>query len=103
MSALQKAGFLSVVTLCGVYVYFFLSAPQGWPALRETWQEIRRMQLRNAELERDVEQRAARIQRLKDSPAEQELEIRKRLKMLRPGETTFIIPHKPDPAGDSNP
>ncbi|MCC6392852.1 MAG: septum formation initiator family protein [Bryobacterales bacterium] len=103
MSALQKAGFLSVLTVCGVYVYMALRGPQGLPALQEKWQEIRRMQQRNAELERDVEQRAARIQRLKESPAEQELEIRKRLKMLRPGETTFIIPNKPAPADDSKP
>ncbi|MBI3681831.1 MAG: septum formation initiator family protein [Acidobacteria bacterium] len=95
MSALGKAGVVAVVTLSSVYVYMALRGPQGIPALQEKWQEIRAMQQRNADLSREVQMRNERIRRLKESPAEQELEIRKRLKLLRPGETTFIIPETP--------
>ena len=38
---------------------------------------------------------AARIRRLEESPSEQEMEIRKQLKLLKPGETTFILPDGP--------
>ncbi|HUQ95688.1 MAG TPA: septum formation initiator family protein [Bryobacteraceae bacterium] len=95
MSALHKAGVFTVLTLSSVYAYIALRGPQGLPVLQEKWQEIREMQQHNADLKRDVDARAERIRRLKESPAEQELKIRERLKMLRPGETIFIIPKKP--------
>ncbi len=85
-------GFLAVLTLSSVYVYVALRGPQGLPALRERWQEIRRLQTENAEISREVQMRTERISRLRDNPAEQELEIRKRLKLQRKNETTFITP-----------
>ena len=39
-----------------------------------------------------TEYKKERIERLKNDPKEQELEIRRRLKLLRPGETSFILP-----------
>jgi tRNA A37 threonylcarbamoyladenosine synthetase subunit TsaC/SUA5/YrdC len=36
----------------------------------------------------------ARIERLRVSAAEQENEIRRRLKLLKPGEKTFILPEE---------
>ena len=86
---------VSVLALSSAYVYVALRGPQGIPALQEKWREIRELQKTNADLKREVETRAERIKKLQESPAEQELEIRKRLKMLRPGETTFIIPNTP--------
>ena len=40
------------------------------------------------------DERKLRIQRLESSSSEQEVEIRKQLKLQRPGETTFILPDK---------
>ena len=37
----------------------------------------------------------ASLERLKHNSMEQEMEIRKQLKLLRPGETTFILPEAP--------
>ena len=55
--------------------------------------------------------RRDRIKKLESSPSEQELEIRKKLKLLRPGETSFILPEQPkqpsdqptDPASSDHP
>jgi hypothetical protein len=63
--------------------------------LLEKRQEIRLWQERNAALDRDNQLRRERLRRLEESPSEQELEIRKQLKLLRPGETTFILPEAP--------
>jgi hypothetical protein len=65
------------------------------PALMERRREVRRLEERNADLAHENELRRERLKRLQDSPSEQEMEIRKQLKLLRPGETTFILPDAP--------
>lgn len=57
--------------------------------------EIRQLEEQNATLAHEIEMRKERIKRLEDSASEQEMEIRKQLKLLRPGETTFILPDPP--------
>ena len=82
-----------------VYGWIAIRGPQGLDALLEKHREIRRLQEENAEKLRQNEILHDRIERLADSPSEQEMEIRKQLKLLRPGETTFILPDGPkDPA-----
>ena len=66
--------------------------PQGIPALQEKRGEIRKLEEENANLQREIQYRRDRIKKLQESPAEQELEVRKNLKLLRPGETSFILP-----------
>jgi cell division protein FtsB len=58
----------------------------------EKRKQIREFQEKNATLSAENQRKRERIQRLKTSRAEQELEIRQKLKMLRPGETQFILP-----------
>ena len=65
---------------------------------REKWNEIRQFEEENANLQRENDYRRDRIKKLESSPSEQELEIRKKLKLLRPGETSFILPEQPKPA-----
>jgi cell division protein FtsB len=80
-----------------------LRGPQGIEALLAKHREIRQLQEDNAAMARENERRRDHIRRLKDSPSEQDMEIRKQLKLLRPGETTFILPDAPKestPAGD---
>jgi cell division protein FtsB len=74
------------------YGYIALSGPQGIPALRKKWTEIRQLEEDVANLQRDNQAKKEHIRRLETDPAEQEMEIRKRLKLLRPGETSFILP-----------
>jgi len=82
-----------------------LRGPQGIQALIEKRREIRELQEQNASMARENERRRERILRLENSTSEQEMEIRKQLKLLRPGETTFILPDAPKttPPVTSNP
>lgn len=79
----------------GGYVWLALWGPQGVQALIEKHKEIRHLQEQNAATSLENERRAEHIRRLKDSRSEQEMEIRKQLKLLRPGETTFLLPDPP--------
>jgi cell division protein FtsB len=81
-----------------VYGYIALTGPQGIPALRSKWNEIHQLEEQNKNLERDNQVRKERLERLKNNPAEQDLEIRKRLKVQKPGETSFILPEAPKSA-----
>ena len=74
------------------YGWVFLRGPQGLQTLIEKRREIRDLEERNANLKRENERRKERIHRLQESRSEQEMEIRKQLKLQRPGETTFILP-----------
>lgn len=91
-SWLRTATILGALTLIGAYGVVALRGPQGVPALLEKQHEIRKLQEQNANLAREIQYKRQRIERLKHSPSEQEMEIRKQFKMLRPGETTFILP-----------
>ncbi len=92
---IRRVAVLTVFVLVGVYGYLSLRGPQGVPALMDKWREIRRLEEENASLQRENDYRRDRIKKLQDSPSEQELEIRKQLKLLRPGETSFILPEQP--------
>jgi len=94
---LGAATFLAVLAGVGIYGYLSLSKPQGIPAVHGKWNEIRKMEEENAALQRENEYRRKRIDKLRDNTSEQELEIRKKLKLLRPGETSFILPEQPKP------
>ena len=85
-----------------LYGWIALRGPLGIQSLLDKRQEIRTLQEQNAAMARELEHRRDRIRRLSDSPSEQEMEIRKQLKLLKPGETSFILPDSP-PAEDSKP
>src|SRR6266446_248334 len=102
----KRAGYLLAIAAVVAYGWMALRGPQGIQALIEKRREIRQLQERNAAQARENERRRERIRRLGESRSEQEMEIRKQLKMIRPGETTFILPDGPkdaskDPAKDS--
>jgi cell division protein FtsB len=91
-TAVRRVVYSAALVVMAIYGYVALRGPQGIPALRQKWTEIRQLEEENANLQRDNQYKKERIERLKNDPAEQELEIRKRLKLLRPGETSFILP-----------
>jgi cell division protein FtsB len=95
MPTIAKFGVFTVAALVGVYVYAALRGPQGIPALKEKWNEIREMQMSNAELAARVNAKAERIRQLEEGQKAMEPEIRRQLKLQRPGETTFIVPKEP--------
>ncbi|HYM05129.1 MAG TPA: septum formation initiator family protein [Terriglobales bacterium] len=86
-----KFGYVLVVLVAAGYVFVTLRGPQGIPALKEKQKQIRTIEQQNADLAREIELRRERIHRLEEDDSEQELEIRQRLKLVRPGEKVFIL------------
>jgi cell division protein FtsB len=72
------------------YAIVTLRGPRGMGALMEKRTEIRTLERRNAALAEEIERKREHIRRLSDNPAEQELEIRERLKLVRPDEKVYI-------------
>ena len=99
----KQAKYVAAFVVVGLYVLAAVKGPQGFQSLMEKRQEIRMLQEQNAEKQAEVERLRKRIDRLKESSSEQEMEIRKQLKMVKPGETTFILPDSPPPATDAPP
>ena len=91
----RRAGYALAFTLVVLYGVAALRGPQGVSALLDKRREIRQLEEQNAGMAAAIERRKERIQRLEQSTTEQEMEIRKHLKLLRPGETTFILPDRP--------
>ena len=77
--------FLATVT------YAFFAFPKGMHAWQEKQRQVQEMEKRNANLAKEVERQKEHINRLSNNPAEQELEIRKRLKLLHPDEKLYIM------------
>jgi|SRR5580704_1383121 cell division protein FtsB len=107
-SSIRRVLLVIVFALIGAYGLVALRGPQGFTALKERWNEIRQFEEENANLQRENDYRRNRIKKLEGSVPEQELEIRKKLKLLRPGETSFILPEQPkqegaSPSGSSDP
>jgi cell division protein FtsB len=88
---------LGVSLLCG-FAFVTLRGPRLIPDLFATWDEIRALERSNAELKREVEMRAERIKRLKESPAELEPEFRRLLEMQKKGEVDFKLRTAPPPS-----
>ena len=84
------AKFAYIVVILVTVGYVFLAFPQGMHAWREKQREIQEMEKRNAGLAQQVGRKKDYIDRLKSNPAAQELEIRKRLKLLHPEEKLYI-------------
>ena len=79
---------IAVMLVIGFGIYT-LRGSQGIPALMKKQAEIKELEGYNAGLARDIEKKRARIKRLQDNPAEQELEIRRQLKLVHPGEKVY--------------
>jgi len=100
-SSVRRVVILVVFALVGAFGLAELRGPQGLPALRGKWNEIRQFEEENANLQRENDYRRDRIKKLESNPSAQELEIRQKLKLLRPGETSFILPEQDKPPSDS--
>jgi cell division protein FtsB len=91
----RRVAYVAAFVLIAAYGWMALKGPQGLQALLAKHREIRQLQEQNIILSRENDRRRERIRRLKDSPSEQQMEIRKQLKLQKQGETTFILPDSP--------
>jgi cell division protein FtsB len=82
----------AVAALAGLAAYaaIMLRGPQGLSVLSEKRQEIRALEEQNANLQRDIEARKQRIQKLKTDPGTQELEL-ERLGYVHEHDTQFKV------------
>ena len=79
---------IAVILVIGFGIYT-LRGSQGIPALMKKQAEIKDLEKANGDLAREIEKKRAKIKRLDENPDEQELEIRRELKLVRPGEKVF--------------
>jgi cell division protein FtsB len=82
----------AIVVLSGVaYAFVVLEGPNGIPALLAKRHQVAEYQQQNQQIMRENAQKEQRIDRLENNPIEQEMEIRQRLKLAKPGEKIYII------------
>jgi cell division protein FtsB len=90
-NSLKRLGYATVFLIVMGYAVGTLRGPKGIPALMAKRQQIEQLEKRNAMLAQQNERLREHIQRLTDNPAQQELEIRQRLKLVRPGEKVYLL------------
>ncbi len=89
--SVAKIGLALALLLTVGYAFFTLRGPQGIPGLAEKRRQIQELEKRNSVLAREIEARRERIDRLRESPSLQELEIRKQLKYVHPDEKVYVL------------
>ncbi|HLY19053.1 MAG TPA: septum formation initiator family protein [Bryobacteraceae bacterium] len=88
------AGLVGLLAITG-YAIIALQGPQGIPGLLEKRRQIHELEKRNADLARKIGEQQGRINRFNDGKSDPELEIRQRLKLVKPGEKVFILQDQP--------
>ena len=91
-SFLRPLAAVAVIVCLGAYATIMLRGPQGLSALFEKHREIQALEEQNADLQRDINAKKTRIDRLEHDTSAQQLEVRKRLKMHNPGDVDFVLP-----------
>jgi cell division protein FtsB len=89
-SSVIRVGYGIALTMAVVYAFFTMRGPHGISAWMEKRQEIRELEERNAAIARENQLKKEYIERLEQSKPEQELEIRRRLKLVKPNEKVFM-------------
>ncbi len=72
------------------YAFFTMRGPHGVAAYVEKRQEIRELEDGNAGLARENQLKKEYIDRLKENKEEQGLEIRRKLRLVKPHEKVFM-------------
>jgi cell division protein FtsB len=101
--SLKRISYAAVLMFAAAYVWIALRGPRGVPALLEKRREIQVLQEQNANLVQQLEARKERIRKLEHDRSEQDRVIRERLKLQRPGETTFKLPDPPQSSAPAAP
>src|SRR5512146_2267480 len=89
--SLSRSAYAIAVLVVASYAFVTLRGPGGLHAISKKRDEIGQLEKRNAALAQEIERKRERIHRLKENPGEQELEIRNRLKRVKPNEKVYII------------
>jgi cell division protein FtsB len=71
--------------------------PNGYTGLMQKREQVRTLEQENAKLRAEIDRLDHRVDRLRHDPAAQELEIRRKLGMVKPGETVYVLQEEPKP------
>jgi len=100
LSISKFAGAIAILLFAG-YAFLTLQGPQGLPNVANKRRLIREYEKRNADLARQIEEERARIGRFNEGKPDRELEIRERLKLVKPEEKVFVLQDHPAPPPSS--
>ena len=89
-SSVIRFAYAVALVMAVVYAFYSMRGPRGVAAWTQKQQEIRELEERNATLSRENQLKREYIERLRQSQPEQELEIRRRLKLVKPNEKVFM-------------
>jgi len=89
--SVPKIAYTAAVLAGTAYAFMVLRGPEGIPGLMEKRKQVRDYEAKTQQLHREIEQKQQRINRLSENTVEQELEIRQRLKLAKPGEKIYIL------------
>src|ERR1700736_3778523 len=89
--SIPKIAYAAVLLGGAAYGFVELRGPNGFSGLMQKRQEIKSLEGQNQALVREIEAKKKRIERLSNNPEEQEIEIRKQLKLVKPGEKSYIL------------
>jgi cell division protein FtsB len=87
---LRPIAALAALIALAAYAAIMLRGPHGISAWSEKRREIQTLEEQNANLQRDIEAKKQRIEKLKNDPATQELELEK-LGLVHKDDTQFKI------------
>ena len=91
-SIYRRIGILAAAAVLAAYAGVALFGPQGFFTLRDRYQEIRRLERENAEIERGNKDLKALIVKVRDSRSHQEVLVKDKLKYTHENETQFVLP-----------
>ncbi|HEX4164666.1 MAG TPA: septum formation initiator family protein [Bryobacteraceae bacterium] len=94
---LRPLAALAALVGLAAYAAIMLRGPQGIKAWTEKRHEIQSLEEQNANLQRDINAKKERIEKLKNDPATQELELEK-LGLVHKDDTQFKVAGKPGAA-----
>lgn len=86
-----RFAYIATLLVVAVYAFVTLRGPQGVPSVIAKQHEIQDLENKNQLLHDEIERKKDHIRRLSEDPAQQELEIRERLKLVDPKDKVYII------------
>ena len=89
-SSVIRLAYALALVIAVVYAFYAMRGPHGVAAWNDKRQQIRELEERNATLIRENLVKRKYIDRLRENQAEQEMEIRRRLKLVKPKEKVFM-------------
>ncbi len=94
-SVLRPLAAVAALVGLAAYATIMLRGPQGLSALSDKRHQIELLEEQNADLQREIDTKKQRIDRLQNDPKTQEVEVEKRLGRVHAGDTEFKITGQP--------